>query len=393
MNNLKIKWHKSISEIPEKAWRNLLGSNLSPFYSWEWLNALETSDSIIPLNGWQPLFLSAWNGKNIIASAPLYLKAHSYGEFIFDNSFAELAQNLNLKYYPKLIGMSPLSPVEGYRFLFSAGENEKELTYILIKEIDIFAKKNGILSCNFLYVDPQWQLLAEAAKCAKWFNQKSLWSLNGEKNFSDYLGKFNSNQRRNIIRERKNVKNSGIKITTLLGTQIDIDNMKKMHYFYQLHCSRWGIWGSKYLSESFFIELASRKLRDNIILFEAKEENEDKTIGMSLCIKSKEMLWGRYWGAKENIDCLHFETCYYAPIEWAIENGIKYFDPGAGGTHKRRRGFVAKPNASLHRWYDARMDSLIREWLPKANKLMLSQIKATNNDVPFKFKKPKLSNT
>ncbi len=393
MNNLKIRWHKSISEIPETAWRNLLGSNSSPFYSWEWLNALETSDSIIPLNGWQPLFLSAWNGKNIIASAPLYLKAHSYGEFIFDNSFAQLAQDLNLQYYPKLIGMSPLSPVEGYRFLFSEGENEKELTYILMEEIDNFAKNNDILSCNFLYVDPQWQLLAEEAKCAKWFNQQSLWSLNGEKNFSDYLKRFNSNQRRNILRERKKVKNSGIQIVTLLGSQINLENMKKMHYFYQLHCSRWGVWGSKYLSESFFIELASPKLKENIILFKAKEENEDKTIGMSLCIKSKEMLWGRYWGAEENIDCLHFETCYYAPIEWAIENGIKYFDPGAGGNHKRKRGFLAKPNASLHRWYDARMDSLIREWLPKANKLMLSQIKATNNDVPFKFKKPKPSNT
>ena len=105
------------------------------------------------------------------------------------------------------------------------------------------------------------------------------------------------------------------------------------------------------------------------------------------------MLWGRYWGSEKNIDNLHFEACYYSPIEWAIENKIKYFDPGAGGSHKKRRGFIVKPNASLHRWYNQSMDSLIREWLPKANKLMLDQINATNNEVPFKFEEPKLSKT
>ena len=170
-------------------------------------------------------------------------------------------------------------------------------------------------------------------------------------------------------------------------------NLKKMHFYYELHCSKWGIWGSKYLTESFFLELASTELKENIILFEAKEEEIDKTIGMSLCVKNKNMLWGRYWGSEKNIDNLHFEACYYAPIEWAIRHRIKYFDPGAGGSHKKRRGFIAKPNASLHRWYNKKMDSLIREWLPKANKLILDQIIATNNEVPFKVKEPKLSNT
>ena len=170
-------------------------------------------------------------------------------------------------------------------------------------------------------------------------------------------------------------------------------NLKKMHYFYELHCSRWGVWGSKYLTESFFIELASTELKEHIVLFEAKEEEIDNTIGMSLCVRNENMLWGRYWGSDKNIDCLHFEACYYSPIEWAIKNKIQYFDPGAGGSHKKRRGFTAKPNTSLHRWYNPHMDALIREWLPKANKLMLNQINATNNEVPFKFEEPKLSST
>ena len=111
MNNIKIKWHKSIEEIPKIIWNNFQGKNSNPFYKWDWLNTLERSGSVSKKYGWQPLFLSAWSGKNLIACAPLYLKSHSYGEFIFDNAFVQLAQNMGLQYYPKLIGMSPLSPI------------------------------------------------------------------------------------------------------------------------------------------------------------------------------------------------------------------------------------------------------------------------------------------
>tara|TARA_Y100001968_G_scaffold136147_1_gene124162 strand:+ start:872 stop:2047 length:1176 start_codon:yes stop_codon:yes gene_type:complete len=391
MKDIKIKWHKSIQEIPKIIWNNFLELKPSPFYKWDWLNALERSGSVSPKYGWQPLFLSAWLKNDLIACAPLYLKSHSYGEFIFDNAFAQLAQDMGLKYYPKLIGMSPLSPIEGYRFLFAEGMNQKEITQLLISEIDLFAKQNGILSCNFLYVDPEWMMIAESLNCAKWVNQQSVLKFNEEKNFSDFLNKFNSNQRRNIKKERERIKKCGITIETLSGSQINKMNLTKMHYYYQLHCSRWGIWGSKYLTESFFVKLASKELNENIIIFEAK--GKDNTIGMSLCVKDKNMLWGRYWGAEKNVNCLHFEACYYSPIEWAIKNKIKYFDPGAGGGQKKRRGFITKPNASLHRWYNLPMDSLIREWLPKANKLMLNQINATNNEVPFKFEEPKLSDT
>ena len=393
MKDVRTKWHQSIKEIPKIIWNNFQGENSSPFYKWDWLNALENSGSVSPKYGWQPLFISAWCKKDLIACAPLYLKSHSYGEFIFDNAFVQLAQNMGIQYYPKLIGMSPLSPIEGYRFLFATGINHKELTKILISEIDSFAKQNGILSCNFLYVDSKWMEIAESLNCAKWINQQSLLTLNDEESFSDFQKKFNSNQRRNIKRERESIKKYGIKVEPLSGSNINVMNLKRMHYFYELHCSRWGIWGSKYLTESFFTELASTELKDNIVLFEAIEEGTDKTIGMSLCVKNQNMIWGRYWGSEKNVDNLHFETCYYSPIEWAIKNRIKYFDPGAGGSHKKRRGFIAKANTSLHRWYHQPMDSLIREWLPKANKLMLDQINATNNEVPFKFEEPKLSNT
>ena len=110
-----------------------------------------------------------------------------------------------------------------------------------------------------------------------------------------------------------------------------------------------------------------------------------------MCVRDDHHLWGRYWGSKEEIDCLHFDVCYYAPIQWAIEQGLDHFDPGAGGSHKRRRGFVALPNASLHRWYHPRMSGLIRAWLPKVNELMEQEIEAINADLPFKAEQPTLA--
>jgi len=137
-----------------------------------------------------------------VAAAPLYLKGHSYGEFVFDQSFAQLAGQLGLRYYPKLVGMSPLSPVEGYRFLIAAGEDEAAITAVMLELIDAFCRQNGLLSCNFLYVDCRWRPLAEAAGCSAWINQQGCWTNPGFGDFEAYLAGFNANQRRNVRRER-----------------------------------------------------------------------------------------------------------------------------------------------------------------------------------------------
>ena len=160
MSSLTARWHRSIQEIPEQHWQALVSEHAIPFYRWSWLEALESSGSIIPEQGWQPLHLALWRGDVPIAVAPLYLKGHSYGEFVFDQTFARLAGDLGLRYYPKLLGMSPVSPVLGYRFHIRAGEDDAVLTAEMLRIIDLFCEQNSILSCNFLYVDPQWRPLA-----------------------------------------------------------------------------------------------------------------------------------------------------------------------------------------------------------------------------------------
>ena len=286
--------------------------------------------------------------------------------------------------------MSPVSPVLGYRFHIRAGEDDAALTAEMLRIIDLFCEQNNILSCNFLYVDPQWRPLAEAAGCAAWLNQQSLWSRGDDRRFEDYLQGFNANQRRNIKRERKAVAKAGLTVTPLTGEQLDLALLKKMHRFYEQHCARWGPWGSKYLEEGFFEALAELH-RDQVVLFSAHCGDPRDPVAMSMCVQDGNQLWGRYWGSEEEIDCLHFEVCYYAPIEWALQQGIDSFDPGAGGSHKRRRGFVARPHASLHRWYHPRMDGLIRAWLPKVNALMEEEIEAINAELPFKADQPTLA--
>ena len=391
MATLSARWHRSIREIPQADWQQLLGSKGIPFYQWEWLEALEASASIAPEQGWQPLHLVLWRDAVAVAVAPLYLKGHSYGEFVFDQSFARLAAGMGLSYYPKLLGMSPVSPVQGYRFFVSPAEDEAALTVVMMQEIDRLARRHGISSCNFLYVDPEWRPLAEAAGCAAWLNHQSLWSAEGSRDFADYLSGFNANQRRNIKRERRAVVTAGLTVTALTGDDLDRQLLLRMHRFYEQHCARWGQWGSKYLSEPFFEALAEPSHRDRVVLFSAHRGVMRDPVAMSLCVRDKRMLWGRYWGSDEEIDCLHFEVCYYAPIAWSLEQGIQHFDPGAGGGHKRRRGFIARPAVSLHRWYHPGMDSLIRAWLPKVNGLMIKEIEAMNEDLPFRVEQPPLS--
>jgi len=376
-----------MAEIPEAQWHALTATAGLPFYSWSWLLALERSGSVAPRQGWQPCHLTLWRAETLIAAAPLYLKGHSYGEFVFDQSFAELAAQLGQRYYPKLLGMSPLSPVLGYRFFTAHGEDPAQLTAVLLQQIDRFCREQKIFSCNFLYVDPQWQPLAEAAGCATWINQQSLWSNQNYASFDDYLRSFNANQRRNIKRERKSVQSAGLSVTPLLGADLTAGLLERMHRFYAQHCSRWGPWGSKYLTEAFFSQEASA-LQEHLVLFSAHRGDPHSPVAMSLCVRSEEQLWGRYWGSDEEIDNLHFEVCYYAPIEWAISQGLRSFDPGAGGSHKRRRGFVARPHASLHRWYHEPFETILRRWLPEANAQQYLQIEAVNAELPFTVNLP-----
>ncbi|KAM3100248.1 GNAT family N-acetyltransferase [Phormidesmis sp. 146-35] len=379
-----VAWINKIGEIPQAEWDALAMPLKTPFLEWTWLHNMETSGSTTARSGWLPNHLTVWRDRSLIAAAPLYIKGHSYGEFVFDHQWADVAARLGIEYYPKLLGMSPFTPAEGYRFLIAPGEDEDELTGIMVNAIDHFCNHNQISGCNFLYVDPEWRLVMERHGFSSWLHHGYIWQNQGFQTFDDYLKAFNANQRRNIKRERKAVGTAGLYLKALRGEEIPRSLFPLMYNFYSDTCDKFGWWGSKYLTKKFFEQLHS-SYSERVVFFAAYSEMDDlHPVGMSFCLTKGDRLYGRYWGSLQEIDCLHFDACYYAPIEWAIQNDIQLFDPGAGGRHKKRRGFPASANYSLHRFYNSRLSQILRSHIHQVNNLEQQEIDAINQDLPFK---------
>ncbi len=378
-----VTWINKIAEVPQSEWDALAVPLSTPFLEWEWLNNLETSGSATAAAGWLPNHLTIWRDRSLIAAAPLYVKGHSYGEFVFDNQWANLAQRIGVQYYPKLLGMTPFTPAEGYRFLIAPGEDEDEITELMVSAIDHFCDRNRISGCHFLYVDPQWRPVLERRGFTSWLHHSYVWQNLGFQTFDDYLAVFNANQRRNIKRERKAVEKAGLRLQTSTGDEIPKSLFPLMYNFYADTCDKFGWWGSKYLTKRFFEQLHAH-YRHRVLFVSAYSELDNRQpVGMSFCLTKGDKLYGRYWGSFQDIDCLHFDACYYTPIEWAIKRGIATFDPGAGGRHKKRRGFPATANHSLHRFYNRRLAQILNPYISEVNELEQQEMDAINADLPF----------
>jgi hypothetical protein len=378
-----VAWINQIAEIPKEAWDDLALPLKTPFLEWEWLNNLETSGSATARTGWLPSHLTVWHERNLVAAAPLYIKGHSYGEFVFDHQWADLAHRLGIKYYPKLLGMAPFTPAEGYRFLIAPGEDEEELTELMVVAIDHLCDRHRLSGCNFLFVDRQWGQMIERHGFTRWLHHSYIWQNQGYQTFDNYLEAFNANQRRNIKRERKAVQKAGLQLRVFAGEEIPRSLFPLMYNFYSDTCDKF-MWGSKYLTQRFFEQLYPRYSHRVLFVVAYNEQDQRHPLGMSFCLTKGDQLYGRYWGSFQEIDCLHFDACYYTPIEWAIAQKIQTFDPGAGGRHKKRRGFAATPNHSLHRFYKPRLSQILHTYIDEINTMEQQEIDLINQDLPFK---------
>ena len=382
-SSYSTRWINTVAEVPQTAWDNLAQPLITPFFEWDWLHNIESSGSATGRTGWLPHHLTVWRDQQLVGIAPLYLKGHSRGEFVFDNQWADVAHQLGIEYYPKLLGMSPFTPAKGYRFMIAPGEDEEEITGLMVHSIDQFCIENKISGCNFLYVDPEWKPMLEKFGFASWLHHSYIWKNQEYETFDDYLKGFNANQRRNIKRERKAVTQAGLQLQTHTGDQIPKAFFSEMYQFYASTCDKFGWWGSKYLTRRFFEQL-HHNYRHRVVFVAAFDDTtQHQPMGMSFCLTKGDRLYGRYWGSVQDIDCLHFDACYYSPIEWAIENKISLFDPGAGGRHKKRRGFPATPNYSLHRFYDQRLAQILKSYIGRINEMEQQEIDHVNQDLPF----------
>lgn len=346
----RFQWIQSIAACEQAAWDTLADRHAYPFLRWSWLHHLEASRSAVAAEGWQACHCLCFAGERLIGAAPLFLKDHSRGEFVFDSEWARVAHQIGVNYYPKLLGMSPFTPALGYRFLLAEDVDALALNRVLLDEIDRFCKQHRLAGLHLLHGAPDWVAQMTELGMGAWHHHGLIWENDRYPSFDDYLASFRSHQRKNIKRERRKVAELGVTFKVLAGDAVPDEYFDTMYAFYTDTCVKY--WGySHYLKHAFFQALA-RDFRQHVVLVCAYAPGEKAPIAMSFLIHDRDWLYGRYWGARDDYAFLHFETCYYQPIAWAIEQGVRFYDAGSGGgRQKKNRGFPARLKPSLHRFY------------------------------------------
>lgn len=379
---LQIHWHESMGDVDRREWDRLAEPLETPLLEWRWLHQLEASGSIHSSTGWHPRHLTAWKGARMVGAAPFYIKTHSDGEFVYDHWWARWARESGIAYYPKLVGMSPVTPAVGYRFLLDPAARAKEIQNAMFAAVDNYCLLSGLFGCHLLFVDPQWMQTIDRVRFVPWQHQSFLWRNQGFETFEDYLRPFKSSQRRNIRRERWQMRKMQIEIRALSGEQIDPDLAGLMFDYYLNTNAQYGPWAARFLNEAFFQGLF-RNCRHRLLLMAAYHHSSPRPLALSLLLRKGGQLIGRYWGCARAVKDLHFNMCFYAPIEWAIDNDITVFDPGAGSAHKIYRGFKAVANTSLHRFYEPRLRLLFGRFIGGINQVEQDNIEALNERLPY----------
>jgi predicted N-acyltransferase len=351
------------SEVDIRDWDKLDHED-NPFLAHAFLDALEASASISAESGWQPHHLGLYQGDQLVAFAPTYLKSHSHGEFVFDWAWAAAYQRHGLPYYPKLLTAVPYSPVTGPRLLVQTGHSDATTLRQTLIEMAIDECRNRNLSswhCNFSNIVASETLAREPLLPRKdwqyhWFNRDY-------RSFDEFLGQLRSRKRKNIRRERKQVSESGIRLLWKTGAELTQSDHEFIYTCYQNTFTAYQNHAA--LQAGFFRKIA-QSMSDRVhVLFALRDE---RAIAMSFFLSGGAKLYGRYWGCVEEVPGLHFEAAYYQGIDFCIEHGIRVFESGAQGEHKISRGFVPSETRSFHYVRNKAFREAIAEFLDRENR-------------------------
>lgn len=349
-----------MSEVDRGSWDTLVGDG-SPFLEWDWLASLEEARCVAPKVGWQPQHLALYEGEQLVAACPLYLKSHSMGEFVFDHSWADAAHRAGIEYYPKLLVAPPFTPATGVRFLTAPGYDRPALIRVLGRTLQEVCTENDISSVhvNFCLAD-EAEILAEIGYLKR-LGLQYQWLNHGYRVFADYLAHFRTKRRNQIKREMREMEEQGVEITVLHGEEIPDELFPRMFALYKTHIDRL-YWGRQYLQARFFDLLANRFKR-NLCFVIARHKGQ--IIAGTFNVQKSGVFYGRYWGAFKELRHLHFNVCYYAAINHCIKYGFKRFEPGAGGDFKQLRGFDPQPTVSMHFLANPRLAAAVARFLDR----------------------------
>ena len=378
---IEISMRSAIADIPAEDWDACAnpsgGRPVDPFTTHRFLSALELSGSVGRGTGWDPRYLVATKADQIIGVAPLYVKSHSQGEYVFDHSWADALQRAGGQYYPKLQIAVPFTPATGRRFLTRAGYEAEALSALIQGTVQL-ASDNGLSSIHVTFCTEDEAIAGQSMGLLHRVGQQFHWENRGYDSFDDFLNDLSSRKRKAIRKEREQAQRFGGEIKGFTGDEIQAEHWDYFWRFYQDTGSR--KWGSPYLTRAFF-DIAHNTLRDDILLVLAL--SDDRPVAGALNFIGRDTLFGRYWGCTEHHPCLHFELCYYQAIDYAIAHGLRV-EAGAQGEHKLARGYLPNPTHSLHWIANPSFRAAVSDFLDHERQLIDEEIEILTDYGPFK---------
>jgi uncharacterized protein len=371
--NISVELVSSLDEIDAKQWNALTDG--TPVLSHEFLSALEHSGSVGLGTGWSPYPLVAKQNGQLIGAMPIYLKSHSYGEYVFDWAWADAYQRSGLNYYPKLLSAIPFSPITSARLLAS----DNDVKNLMIDAIEGATQQHKLSSAHVLFPDDACAAQFENAGWLKRTGVQFMWRNRNYANFEEFLATLSHDKRKKIHQERKKIQNQGVMCKWIKGAEI---TAKDWEFFYQCYANTYREHHSiPYLTRAFFTEIGNT-IPNNVLLIVAKIDG--KPIASTLNIYNETTLYGRYWGAAQFIPGLHFELCYYQAQQFCIAENIKYFEGGAQGEHKLARGFEARPTCSYHKIAHPDFELAIQQFLVREQAGITAYVSELEQRTPFK---------
>ncbi|MDF3036520.1 MAG: N-acetyltransferase [Paucimonas sp.] len=375
--NYRTRIVSSLSEIGQASWDELVGpqESFNPFLSYAFLHALHESGSASIATGWQPHYLTLWREDRLDGALPLYVKSHSYGEYVFDWAWAEAYERHGRPYYPKLLSAIPFTPVAGNRLL----ARDDAAAKALIEALCTLRADSGLSSAHILFPTEAEAAALHNAGFKLRRGVQFHWLNEGYSDFDEFLEKLERKKRKNIRAERRKVQDAGIRFRQVSGTEATEDDWRFFKRCYDRTYAEH--YSTPYLNLDFFLRIASA-MPQHLLLIIA--EREGKPIASSLVIHDEKVLYGRYWGALEHVPCLHFETAYYQPLEFCIRHGIQRFEGGAQGEHKMARGFMPEKTWSAHWLAEPAFADAVQRFLAREADGIENYIGELNENNPFR---------
>jgi len=369
---------RSIDDVDAAQWNALAGTH-NPFLRHEFLAALEHSGCVSAANGWQPAYWVLRDAQGLLAALPAYLKSHSWGEFVFDQSWAQYLQRLGQTYYPKLLVAVPFSPVSGARLLVRREHPRELLAPDLALLLQQLVLNNQLSSAHVLFADAVDQ---QVLRDAGWLLRRDCqfhWHNQGYADFEAYLATFTAEKRKKTRRERRRCEEAGITFQTLSGNDL---TPELLDIIYELHAGTFRQRGNEpYLNRAFFAEIA-QTLGDSMMVKLAIQAG--RPVATAIFFWSGEALYGRYWGALADFHSLHFECCYHQGIEFCIAKGISRFEPGTQGEHKVSRGFAPQYTWSAHFLVEPRLRNAVAEFVQRESQAVEAYADDVGLHTPFR---------